>query len=135
VPEKMDTTYFYVVRAARMVKETMVESAASSELQVVYMDVVPPSVPKGLTAIPRQNGVELKWIGLFQKDIAGYNIYRRDAGGFVRLNSQLITDNSWLDASAIAGGSYVYAVTSVDASAKANESPLSEPASVTFKLP
>jgi hypothetical protein len=134
VPEKMDTTYFYVVRAARMVKETMVESAASSELQVAYMDMAPPGAPKGLTAIPRQNGVELKWIGAFQQDVAGYNIYRRDAGGFVRLNSKLITDNSWLDTGAKAGSSYVYAVTSVDASAKANESPMSEPASVTFKM-
>ena len=133
-PEKIDATYFYAIRAARMVKETMVESGLSSDLQVAYMDITPPGAPKGLTAIPRQNGVELKWIGAFQKDVAGYNIYRRDAGGFVRLNGQLVTDNSWLDASAKAGGSYVYCVTSVDASAKANESSMSEPASVTFKL-
>ena len=81
VPEKIDETYFYTVRAARMVKETMVESGPSNELQVAYMDMTPPGVPTGLIAIPRHGGVELKWIGTLQKDIAGYNIYRRDAGG------------------------------------------------------
>jgi fibronectin type 3 domain-containing protein len=135
VPEKIDETYFYTVRAARMVRETMVESAPSSELQVAYMDITPPGVPTGLTAIPRAAGVELKWIGIFQQEITGYNIYRRDAGGgFVRLNGRPVTDTSWLDTSAKSGGSYVYCVTSVDASARANESPMSEPASVTFKL-
>lgn len=135
VPEKIDETYFYTVRAARMVEETMVESGPSSELQVSYMDITPPGVPTGLIAIPRHGGVELKWIGTLQKDITGYNIYRRDGGGgFVRLNSHLLTETSWIDTSAQEGKSYVYCVTSVDASAKANESPMSEPASVSFKL-
>ena len=135
VPEKIDETYFYTVRAARMVEETMVESGPSSELQVSYMDITPPGVPTGLIAIPRHGGVELKWIGTLQKDITGYNIYRRDGGGgFVRLNSHLLTETSWIDTSAQEGKSYVYWVTSVDASAKANESPMSEPASVSFKL-
>jgi hypothetical protein len=135
VPEKIDETYFYTVRAARMVKETMVESGPSSELQVAYMDITPPGVPTGLIAVPRHGGVELKWIGALQKDIVGYNIYRKEGGGgFVRLNSQLITETSWIDTGAQEGKSYVYGVTSVDASAKANESPMSEPAPVTFKL-
>ena len=134
VPEKIDETYFYTVRAARMVKETMVESGPTSELQVAYMDITPPGVPTSLIAIPRHGGVELKWIGTLQKDIVGYNIYRRDGGGFVRLNSHPITETSWIDTSAQEGKSYVYGVTSVDTSARANESPMSEPASVTFKL-
>ncbi len=134
VPDKMDATYFYEIRAVRMVKETLVESGPSNELQVAYMDVTPPGAPKGLTVIPRQDGVLVKWIGMFQKDIAGYNVYRREATGFVRLNAQLVTDNSWVDTSAKPGSVYLYAVTSVDASARANESPMSEPASVTYKL-
>ena len=135
VPDKIDETYFYTIRAARMVKETLVESGPSNELQVAYMDITPPGVPQGLVAIPRQDGVLLKWMGMFQKDIAGYNIYRREVGGFVRLNARPVTDNSWVDTSAKSGNAYVYAVTSVDASARANESPMSEHASVTFKLP
>ena len=50
------------------------------------------------------------------------------------MNESLILDNSWLDRSARRGGRYVYAVTSVDASAGANESPMSERARVTYKL-
>ncbi len=134
VPGTIDMTYFYTVRAARMVGKTLIESVQSAELQVSYMDITAPGAPKGLTAIPRPKGIELKWMGSFQKDIAGYNIYRRKAGGFVRLNESLILDNSWLDKSARRGGRYVYAVTSVDASAGANESPMSEKARVTYKL-
>jgi len=134
VPDKIDETYFYAIRAARRVKETLVESGPSNELQVAYMDITPPDAPQSLVAIPRPNGVELKWIGALQKDIAGYNIYRKEAGGFVRLNARPVTENSWVDTSAKSGSAYVYAVTSVDASAGANESPLSEHATVTFKL-
>ena len=134
VPDKIDATYFYTVRAARMVKETLVESGPSNELQVAYRDITPPGAPQGLVAIPRQDGVLLKWIGMFQKDIAGYNIYRREVGGFVRLNARPVTDNSWVDTSAKPGNAYVYAVTSVDTSARANESSMSEQATVTFKL-
>lgn len=134
VPEKIDETYFYTVRAVRMVKDTMVESGPSSELQVAYMDITPSGVPTGLVAVPRHGGIELKWIGALQADITGYNIYRRGDGGFVRLNSQLITKTSWIDTSAQEGKSYVYGITSVDASARANESPMSETSSVTFTL-
>jgi hypothetical protein len=133
-PEKIDMTYYYTVRSSRMVKETMIESSPSNELQVAYMDISAPDAPKSLVAIPRPGGVELKWLGSLQADIAGYNIYRREAGGFVRLNSQLVKQNSWLDASARPGGSYVYGVTTVDSSARANESPMSEHATVTYKL-
>jgi fibronectin type 3 domain-containing protein len=134
VPEKIDLTYYYTVRASRMVKETMIESRPSNELEVAYMDISVPDAPQSLVAIPRPNGVELKWLGSLQKDLAGYNIYRREAGGFVRINGRLVKENSWLDTAAKPGGSYVYAVTAVDSSARANESPMSEPAAVTYKL-
>jgi len=133
VPAKIDMTYYYTIRASRMVKETMIEGKPSQELQVAYMDITAPDAPKSLIAIPRAGGVELKWIGSVQADIAGYNVYRQEARGFVRLNSRLVQENSWLDTGARSGGSYVYGVTSVDTSAKANESPMSELATVTYK--
>ena len=134
-PETLDVTYYYTVRAARMVKETPVESAASGEVQAVYKDVTPPDVPQDLVAIQNRNGVLLKWIGISQKAVAGYNVYRKEAGGFVRLNDSVIMDTSWFDTTVKDGSSYIYAVTSVDASARGKESPMSDTASVTFKLP
>lgn len=135
VPDKIDTTYYYTVRASRTVKETVIESGPSGELEVAYMDVTAPGAPKSLIAVPRPGGVELKWLGTMQTDIAGYNVYRRTGGGFVRLNSQLVLQNSWLDTTARRGGRYAYAVTAVDASAGSNESPRSEIATVTYRLP
>ena len=133
-PEKIDATYYYTVRAARMVKETTVESRPSNEVQVGYFDVTAPEAPKSLVAVPRQSGVELKWVGSLQQDLAGYNVYRREGGGFVRLNAQLVKESSFLDRSAKPGGSYAYAVTAVDSSAKANESPKSEIATISYRL-
>jgi len=64
--------------------------------------------------------------------VAGFNVYRKDAGGgaFVRLNKELIQENSWLDAAARIGNRYIYAVTAVDQSLRKNESELSEPVSI-----
>lgn len=136
VPGKIDATYYYTVRASRTVGETVIESGPSGELEVAYMDVAAPDAPKSLIAIPRRGGVELKWMGTLQTDIAGYNVYRRKSGGgFVRLNTGLVQQNSWLDTTARRGGWYAYAVTAVDTSAGANESPKSEIATVTYKLP
>jgi fibronectin type 3 domain-containing protein len=59
-------------------------------------------------------------------------VYRKDAGGgaFVRLNKELIQDNSWRDTTARVGKRYIYAVTAVDQSLRKNESALSDPVSI-----
>ncbi len=136
VPEKYDVTYYYSIRAVRQVEQTLIESEPSAEQVIAYHDIVPPSVPQMLTAIPTKEGMLLKWRPKTERDFAGFNIYRREPGdeAFEQINTSLITDSSWVDTSVEIRGLYIYAVTSVDASAEANESELSEPVEVKYIL-
>jgi len=136
IPEKPGPTYFYTVRAARRVQETLIESLPSNEIEIAYVDIQPPGIPEGLTAIPQKDGVLLKWIPKAEQDFAGFNIYRREAraAGFIKLNQQPVTANSWVDTTAKLQTRYVYGVTSVDRSAQANESGLSETIEVLYIL-
>jgi len=136
VPEKLNTTYFYTVRAVRRVEQTLIESLPSSEIEVAYLDLQPPSVPEGLTAVPTPQGILLKWIPKLEKDVAGINIYRstQHGGSFVKLNSQPIAENSWIDTTVQTGVRYIYGITAVDRSPQANESPMSELVEVIYRL-
>lgn len=136
VPEKIDRTYYYRVRSVRSGDGTILESAASPVVRVDYGDTTPPGVPQMLTAIATPAGVLLKWMPKTEKDFAGFRIYRRESGGkdFVLLNKDLFTGNSWVDTSARLRRRYTYAVTAVDASARANESPHCEPVDIYYIL-
>jgi hypothetical protein len=117
------------VRAVRKVVDSFVESAASNEYALLYAKMTPPAPPVGLTAIPSKEGMLLKWQAKAEKGIAGFNVYRKDASGgdYIRLNRELIEENSWLDKTARIGKRYIYVVAAVDDSLSKNESLLSEP--------
>ena len=134
IPPKFDKVYYYSVRAVRKVKNSMVESASSSEVAVSYMDTSPPGIPTGLAAIPVEEGVLLKWVPKAEKDFSGFNIYRKTGKekDFVKINTGLVKTVSWVDADVKVKYRYVYAVTSVDSSAAANESDFSEPVKVYY---
>ena len=131
-PATYDKTYYYVVRTVRQVFDTAIESAPSEELALLYEKLTAPGAPQGLTVIPDRNGMILKWIAKAEQGVAGFNVYRKDAGAgaFVRLNKELIQENSWSDTTARIGNRYIYAVTAVDQSLRKNESELSEPVSI-----
>ena len=78
----------------------------------------------------------MKWMAKSEKGFAGYHVYRRTAKGgeFKRLNPELLRTNSWLDTTAVKGQGYEYAVSSVDDSQSANESPPSEPVYIRYIL-
>lgn len=134
IPEKLGLTYFYTVRAVRRVQETLIESLPSNEIEVAYVDIQPPGIPEGLTAIPQKDGMLLKWIPKAERDFAGFNIYRREAraAGFVKLNEKPVTENAWLDTTAALRTRYVYGITAVDRSPQANESGMSETVEVLY---
>lgn len=136
VPETMNVTYYYTVRAVRRVEQTFIESLPSQEIEVAYLDLQPPGTPEGLTVIPTSEGILLKWIPKLEKDLAGINVYRSTTreGGFVKLNDQPIAENSWIDRTAKPGNRYFYAITAVDRSPQANESSMSEPAEVVYRI-
>jgi hypothetical protein len=131
-PDTCDQMYYYTVRAVRTVFDSFVESAPSAEYGQLYADTTAPTVPQSLTAIPYKEGILLKWQAKSESGIAGFNVYRREAGGgdFIRINKELIQENSWIDKTARIGKKYNYAVTAVDESITKNESPLSDPVSI-----
>ena len=116
----------YTVRAVAAA-EPLVESAASNEACIDVKDVLPPAAPAGVTALPREDGIELSWSPSPEADLATYRVYRTAAGaGAAELLAEVArTETSFLDKAAPAGR-LAYTVTATDASG--NESAASAPA-------
>jgi len=136
IPPAYDTVYYYTVRSVRMIEQSMIESDGAPEIRLAYFDTTPPDSPRFLTAIAQPEGVLLKWMAKSEKGFAGYHVYRRTAGAgeFKRLNAELLLNNSWVDATAVRRQRYEYAVSAVDDSLSANESPLSETVYIHYIL-
>ena len=60
--------------------------------------------------------IDLSWDANLETDVAGYNVYRKDAssGEFMRLNAEPVSASAFRDMKAEAGHSYEYRVTAVD---------------------
>lgn len=133
-----EKSYLYRITAVSIVtrpgSEAQVEGEDSSALRVVAHDVFPPAVPAGLQAVTSGEGqkrfVDLIWAPVTNADLAGYNIYRRDAtGAAARVNSELVKSSAYRDSAVAAGTTYVYSVSAVDL--RGNESAKSQEASET----
>jgi hypothetical protein len=116
------------------VNEAAVEGDDSPEIKVVAHDIFPPDVPAGLQAVFSGEGqkpfVDLIWAPVTNADLAGYNVYRSEAGGAAaKLNSELVKSPSYRDSDVASGKTYVYSVSAVDV--RGNESAKSEQASET----
>jgi hypothetical protein len=131
-----ERTYLYRITAVSVVTGpgslAQVEGEDSSTLRVVAHDVFPPAVPTGLQAASSGEGqrhfVDLIWAPVTNPDLAGYNVYRRVAGGaWAMLNSELVKSPAYRDSAVAAGTTYVYSVSAVDV--RGNQSARSEPAS------
>jgi hypothetical protein len=106
-----------------------IEGDDTPNVHVFAHDIYPPTVPTGLQAVfsgeAQQPFVDLIWSPDSDADLAGYNVYRHEAGGaFVKLNSELVKTPAYRDAAVQAGKEYFYAVSGVDV--RGNESAKSE---------
>lgn len=111
--------------------EAQVEGDDATPVQVFTRDVFPPGVPSGLQAvssgIEQQPFVDLIWAPDADADLAGYNVYRSEAGSAeAKLNSKPVNTPAYRDSSVVRGRKYVYSVTAVDV--RGNESGRSEEA-------
>jgi hypothetical protein len=131
-----EKTYLYRVTAVSIVKrpdsEVQVEGDDTPPVRVIAHDVFPPSVPAGLQAAFSGEGqksfIDLIWAPITNADLAGYNIYRSEAGtAAVKLNSELVRAPSYRDGAVASGKTYTYSVSAMDV--RGNESQRSEPAS------
>jgi hypothetical protein len=94
-------------------------------------DSTAPFPPVGIVTTSLDHGVLLKWIDNQEPDLAGYNVYVSVSyrGTYTLIGSS--KKNSFLDADALNGQTYYYAVTAYDA--HGNESDLS--ADVVYDTP
>jgi hypothetical protein len=134
-----EKTYLYRIAVVTIVPQTkgevQVEGDDSPPVRVVAHDVFPPAVPTGLQAVASGEGqkafVDLIWAPVTNPDLAGYNVYRREAdGNATRLNSDLVKSPAYRDGMAAPGKTYSYSVSAVDV--RGNESAKSEEASETL---
>jgi hypothetical protein len=96
-----------------------IEGEDSAPISVVTHDVFPPAVPERLLTvvnrIPGKKFIDLLWAPNMEKDLAGYNVYRREADSQIkRVNVAPITMLSFQDTDVAPGHSYFYCISAVD---------------------
>jgi len=108
-------SYSYKVRALVTVNGVSAESDDSASVEIVPRDVFPPAAPAGLTGLYTSGAVELIWSPNPERDLAGYNIRRREDGQKPeRLNQELLRSPIYRDTAVTSGHHYFYQVTAVD---------------------
>jgi fibronectin type 3 domain-containing protein len=132
-----EKTYDYFVTVVSIVTEPgkpklEIEGDDSPAVRVFAHDIFPPAVPNGLQAVfaaeGQQRFIDLIWAPDTDADLAGYNVYRREANGeALRINPALVTTPAYRDVNVEPGKEYFYSVSAVDV--RGNESARSEEAS------
>jgi hypothetical protein len=134
-----ERTYDYRATAVTVVNppgrsEEQVEGEDTPSVRVVTHDVFAPATPTGLQAVfsgpGQQSFIDLVWAPDIEPDLAGYNVYRHEAGGPPsKLNPDLIKSPAYRDTAVMPGHKYFYSVSAMDV--RGNESPRSDETSET----
>lgn len=109
-----------------------VEGDYTAEIRVTVHDTYPPAVPAGLQAVYSGEGqkpfIDLIWAPVTDADLAGYNVFRREAGGKpIKVNTDVVKTPAFRDSTVSDSKTYTYSVSSVDI--RGNESAQSEESS------
>jgi hypothetical protein len=119
----LDHVYTYTVqRIAKLMlqdKSFEVASAPSATVTINARNVFPPAVPVGLQAIadPEARAIDLSWQPNTEADLAGYTVYRREAGSSAapdRLSQPAQAAPSFRDTNVQPGHTYEYSVSALD---------------------
>jgi fibronectin type 3 domain-containing protein len=120
--------YFYQVRAVRTVDDTELFGAASEVIAGMARNVIPPVPPEKFTIVAAADGVKILWENIAQQGVAGFRVYRRQAGdqemtlvGETDRASFSFTDRNLPEGDA----TLYYAVTAIDDAVPPNESAFS----------
>ena len=132
-----EKTYLYRATAVTLIQEegkpeTQFEGDDTPAVKVFAHDIFPPAVPLSLQAVfsgvGQQPFIDLIWAPDTDADLAGYNVFRHEAGGApVKINADLVNTPAFRDTNVALGKTYLYSVSAVDV--RGNESARSEEAS------
>ncbi len=114
----------YVVRAITQEGAMTAESDASPPTCVTPVDTFPPAAPRSLAAVASPGVISLIWEPNSDKDLAGYLVFRGEAGGAAleRVTRDPIHETTYRDTTVTPGVRYVYAVRAVDKATPPNVS-------------
>jgi hypothetical protein len=132
-----EKTYWYRATVVVLIQEVgkpeaQFEGDDTPPVKVFAHDVFPPAVPSGLQAVfsgvGQQPFIDLIWAPDTEADLAGYNVFRHEAGREpVKINSVLVKAPALRDTNVASGQNYFYSVSAVDV--RGNESARSPEAS------
>lgn len=106
-----EVTYYYVITA---LDEDGNESEYSSNASGTPTRI--PKNPTNLFFSVDLDSALLFWQPNDEKDIVGYNIYRSETSGesYVKVNTEVVTDTSFIDKGLTTGQTYYYVITAQD---------------------
>lgn len=119
----LDHIYTYWVQRVAKVSvaghSVELAGAPSEPVTINARDVFPPAVPQGLQAVadPEAHSIDLSWQPDSEADLAGYRVYRREAGDTaapVRISGKTEPAAAFRDTKAVPEHRYEYSVSAVD---------------------
>jgi hypothetical protein len=131
-PPYLDETTVYGTRYRYRVQAIAAEnqwSVVSEAAEIIPVDVFPPAVPQGLSAVSTPQSIELAWTRNTEMDFQGYNVFRSVDNGPFQKVATLIEAPTFSDSMIQAGKKYRYQVSAVDLTG--NESAQSAQAEAT----
>ncbi len=131
-PPYLDETTVYGTRYRYQVQAIASEnqwSVVSEAAEITPVDMFPPAVPEGLSAVSAPQSIELAWTRNTEMDFQGYNVFRAVGDGPFEKYASLIEAPTFSDSKVDAGKKYRYQVSAVDLSG--NESDRTAPVEAT----
>lgn len=122
--------YIYAVRTVGS-ETPLVESGASAESEIDYVDRYAPAAPQRLIGLGESGQVRLVWEASESVDTTGYRVYRRDptTSDYRDVTDSPVRETELVDTGLTPGLTYTYVVTAVDGAG--NESGRSNAAEIT----
>ena len=112
--------YTYEVRKVQT-KDGMLLEGEGAKIIATPIDRRPPSRPTDVKAEKTEGGVLITWKEIKEKDLAGYNLFRVDAGKAEKLNKEPIKENRYTDRNMPDTRYLSYYVTAVDRAGNESE--------------